>query len=152
MKSWVLRTFCKGFAKHFFFTNNEKLWTVTADILTAEWVAPFVPRPAIQDVIEGILSDPTKDYGYNATFLYPKRGGIQSLAFAMAKGLPELHMNSEATAVDLDKKEVHFKDGQTYTYRFLVTTLPLVRFPAHDHGAAAEGPRRSGQAALEFGV
>lgn len=128
MKSWVLRTFGKGFAKHFFFPYNEKLWTVPPNVLTAEWVAPFVPRPAIADVIEGILSDPTKDYGYNATFLYPKRGGIQSLAFAMAKGLPELHMNREIVSVDLDKREVRLKDGQCYTYRHLVTTLPLVKF------------------------
>src|SRR5712691_7673749 len=27
-KHWVLRTFGKGFAKHFFFPYNEKLWTV----------------------------------------------------------------------------------------------------------------------------
>jgi len=45
MKSWVLRTFGKGFAKHFFFPYNEKLWTVPPEVLTAEWVAPFVPRP-----------------------------------------------------------------------------------------------------------
>jgi protoporphyrinogen oxidase len=127
MKSWVLRTFGKGFAKHFFFPYNEKLWTVTADILTAEWVAPFVPRPTIQDVMDGILNDPNKVFGYNATFYYPKRGGIQSLAFAMADGLPELHLNSEATSVDLDKKEIRFKDGRSYTYKFLVSSLPLVR-------------------------
>jgi protoporphyrinogen oxidase len=125
---WVLRTFGPGFAKHFFFPYNEKLWTVPSQVLTAEWVAPFVPRPAIKDVIEGILSDPTKSYGYNATFYYPKRGGIQSLAFAMAKGLPDLNMNSEITRIDLDKREVHLKDGSSYTFQYLVTTLPLVKF------------------------
>jgi len=127
MRSWVLRTFGKGFAKHFFFPYNEKLWTVPPEVLTAEWVAPFVPRPAIGDVIEGIMSDPTKTYGYNATFYYPKQGGIQSLAFAMAKGLPNLHMNSEVASIDFQKKEVQLSNGETFTYTFLVNTLPLVR-------------------------
>src|SRR5471030_987103 len=74
--SWVLRTFGNGFAKHFFFPYNEKLWTVTPDVLTAEWVAPFVPKPSIQEVITGAFSDQTKKFGYNASFYYPKEGGI----------------------------------------------------------------------------
>src|SRR5262249_16239691 len=45
LRSWVMRTFGAGFGKRFFFPYNEKLWTVSPDVLTAEWMAPFVPKP-----------------------------------------------------------------------------------------------------------
>src|SRR5258708_4826100 len=130
MRSWVLRTFGKGFGKHFFFPYNEKLWTVPSDELTAEWVAPFVPKPSITEVIEGAFTDQTKKYGYNATFLYPHEGGIQALAFAFAKALHQIHLKREVAAIDLEKKQVTAASGEVVTYDYLVTSLPLTRFLA----------------------
>jgi len=126
--SWVLRTFGKGFAKHFFFPYNEKLWTVPADVLTAEWVAPFVPKPSIQEVINGAFSDQTKKFGCNASFYYPKEGGIQALAFAFAKGLPNIRLNTSVSSIDLARKEAKLSTGETVSYEFLVNTAPLSRF------------------------
>ena len=126
--SWVLRTFGNGYAKHFFFPYNKKLWTVTPDVLTAEWVAPFVPTPSIQEIIEGALTDQTKKFGYNASFYYPEEGGIQALAFAFAKNLPDIHLNTEVTGIDLERREVTTAKGETFTYEHLVNTLPLIRF------------------------
>jgi protoporphyrinogen oxidase len=128
LKSWVLRTFGKGFAKHFFFPYNEKLWSVPADVLTAEWVAPFVPKPSIQEVINGAFSDQTKKFGYNASFYYPKEGGIQALAFAFAKDLPNIRLNTSVTSIDFTRKEAMLSNGETVSYQFLVNTAPLNRF------------------------
>ena len=128
LKSWVLRTFGKGFAKHFFFPYNEKLWTVSPDVLTAEWVAPFVPEPSIQEVVSGAFSDRTKKYGYNASFYYPKEGGIQALAFAFARGMKDIRLKTEAGSIDLERKEVTLTNGEIISYDFLVNTLPLARF------------------------
>jgi protoporphyrinogen oxidase len=127
LRNWVLRTFGKGFARHFFFPYNEKLWTVSADVLTAEWVAPFVPKPSIEEVINGAFTDQTKKYGYNASFYYPKEGGIQALAFAFARDLPNIRLNTSVTAIDLSRKEVTLSNGETVTYEFLVNTAPLRR-------------------------
>ncbi len=128
LKSWVLRTFGTGFAKHFFFPYNEKLWTVSPDVLTAEWVAPFVPKPSIQEVINGAFSDQTKKFGYNASFYYPKRGGIQALAFAFAKDLTSVRLNTSVTSLDLNRKIAVLSDGESISYEFLVNTAPLNRF------------------------
>src|SRR5580698_3979859 len=111
LKSWVLRTFGKGFAKHFFFPYNEKLWTVSPDVLTAEWVAPFVPKPSIEEVINGAFSDQTKKFGYNASFYYPKEGGIQALAFAFAKGLPNIRLNPSVEYIHLAHKTATLSTG-----------------------------------------
>jgi len=128
LRSWVLRTFGKGFGKYFFFPYNEKLWTVSADTLTSEWVVPFVPKPSITEVIDGALSDQTKKFGYNATFYYPKEGGIQALAFALAKSLTGVRLETKVAAIDLSKKEVTTSAGETLAYDHLVTTLPLAWF------------------------
>jgi protoporphyrinogen oxidase len=128
LASWVLRTFGKGFAKHFFFPYNEKLWTVTADVLTAEWVAPFVPKPALEEVINGAFSDQTKKFGYNATFYYPKEGGIQALAFAFAKDLKNIRLNTSVKSVDLARKQAVLSTGEEVTFDFLVNTIPLQHF------------------------
>lgn len=130
LQSWVLRTFGRGFAKHFFFPYNEKLWTVAPDVLSAEWVAPFVPRPSITEAILGAFSDQTTKFGYNATFLYPREGGIQALALAFARPLTSIRLNTEVTGIDLNRREVRLNDQETVTYDFLVNTLPLARFLA----------------------
>ncbi len=138
LKSWVLRTFGKGFAKHFFFPYNEKLWRVPPDVLTAEWVAPFVPKPSIEEVINGSFSDQTKKFGYNATFYYPKEGGIQALAFAFAKGLGNSRLNTSVERIDLDRKEAVLSTGECVTYTYLVNTAPLPRFLDMVHGLPPE--------------
>src|SRR6185436_7422114 len=128
LKSWVLRTFGMGFAKHFFFPYNEKLWTVPPDGLTSEWVAPFVPRLSVSEIIEGALADQTKKFGYNASFYYPKTGGIQALAFAFAKDLPNIRLNTSVTGIDLRNRMVTLNGQERIAYDYLVTTLPLNRF------------------------
>jgi len=128
LKSWVLRTFGKGFGKHFFFPYNEKLWTVSPDVLTAEWVAPFVPKPSVEETINGAFSDQTKKYGYNASFYYPKEGGIQALAFAFARNLTNIRLNTAVNTIDLSRKEATLSTGETVTYDYLVNTAPLNKF------------------------
>lgn len=130
LRQWVLRTFGKGFGKHFFFPYNEKLWTVNADTLTAEWMAPFVPKPSVSEIIEGAFSDRTQQYGYNATFLYPREGGIQSLAFAFAQPLKQVRLQQEVKQIDLEHKQVTSVSGEVVSYDYLVTSLPLARFLA----------------------
>jgi protoporphyrinogen oxidase len=128
LRSWVLRTFGTGFAKHFFFPYNQKLWTVSPDVLSAEWVAPFVPRPSVEEILAGALTDQTKKFGYNASFYYPKEGGIQALAFAFARSLKNVHLNTAAETIDLARKEVTLSNGDVVRYEHLVTTLPLAKF------------------------
>jgi len=130
LADWVIRTFGRGFAKHFFFPYNEKLWTVTSRELTAEWVAPFVPKPSIAETLEGAMTDQTKRFGYNATFYYPRTGGIQALAYAFAKQIAHIKLRSEVTGIDLSRREVTTQDGQVITFDFLVNTLPLAKFMA----------------------
>jgi protoporphyrinogen oxidase len=131
LRSWVQRTYGGGFAKYFFFPYNEKLWTVSPEALTAEWVATFVPTPSISEIFEGAFHDQTKKFGYNATFYYPREGGIQALAFAFAEPLKDkVRLRQEVKTIHLERKEALSASGETITYDHLVTSLPLARFLA----------------------
>jgi len=130
--NWVQHTFGEGFGKHFFYPYNKKLWQISLNKLTTEWMGQFVPKPSIEEIKRGAKSDQTTEFGYNATFYYPKKGGIQALAFGFANQLKKqnIHLNREVTSVDLDKKQVTAKSGEVISYDQLVTSLPLVRFLA----------------------
>lgn len=122
---WSQRTFGNGIHKHFMKPYNEKLWRVSLDEMTAEWCGMFVPQPKAEDVIRGAQGDTTKNFGYNVTFLYPKRGGIQVLPQAMAKNL-SVKLNTACEKVQWKEKKVQLSNGSLLSYDALVSTMPLV--------------------------
>ncbi|TMA16142.1 MAG: amine oxidase, partial [Deltaproteobacteria bacterium] len=78
-EEFILRHLGEGFARHFMFPYNEKLYTVTCEHLSAEWGGRFIPRPSLEDVVNGAAGPAREDVGYNATFWYPREGGIEAL-------------------------------------------------------------------------
>src|SRR5712671_4277017 len=47
---FILRDLGEGFARHFMFPYNEKLYTVRCEELSSEWGGRFIPRPSLQNV------------------------------------------------------------------------------------------------------
>ena len=122
---FIRRHLGEGFGKHFMFPYNQKLWTVHPDQLTADWCGRFVPRPTLAEVVRGSLGI-VDESGYNATFIYPRTGGIEALPRAF---LPELRgpieVNRRPTAIDWRGKTVSLDDGRRLAYHGLISTIPL---------------------------
>ena len=127
---WVMSRFGEGFARHFFFPYNRKLYCTDPGELTTEWVGRYVPRPSLTDVIEGSLGLYRKPVGYNATFLYPRRGGIQLLADTLAAALPPLRLATGVRAVHLGERELVLDSGKTVGWDTLVATASLPHLAA----------------------
>ncbi len=127
---WVLVRFGEGFARHFFVPYNRKLFRTDPAELTTEWVGRYVPRPELADVIDGSLGLYRKPVGYNATFLYPRRGGIQVLADALAAALPDVRLEREVRSVRLQARELELASGETVRWDTLVVTAPLTLLAA----------------------
>jgi protoporphyrinogen oxidase len=127
---WVLSRFGEGFARHFFFPYNRKLYCTDPAELTTEWVGRYVPHPSVADVIEGSLGLYRKPVGYNATFFYPRRGGIQLLADALAAAVPPLRLGTPVRAVHLGERELVLDSGETVGWDALVATAPLPHLAA----------------------
>lgn len=125
--SWSRATFGDGITRRFMRPYNEKLWRMPLSKLTTEWQGRFVPKPSASEVVCGALTAGRSLLGYNATFRYPVRGGIQSLPDALAARLEAgiVRVESPVVAVDLREKVAAVKGLGEVRYERLVNTLPL---------------------------
>jgi protoporphyrinogen oxidase len=125
--SWVRKTFGSGIARHFMTPFNEKMWRCDLEEVTTDWVSWSIPRPGLQEVVNGALGVQEREFGYNPRFLYPKEGGIEILARRLSEGV-EVRLGMPAAGVDLEERELRFADGTSEPYEHLVNTAPLSAF------------------------
>ncbi len=126
---FILRHLGRGFAQHFMFPYNEKLFTVPCEQLSPEWGGRFIPRPTLADVVGGALGIARDDAGYNATFWYPREGGIESLVRGLAadvRALPgEVRTGARVAAIDPARRSLRLESGEELAYSGVLTTAPL---------------------------
>jgi protoporphyrinogen oxidase len=148
-KQWILDNLGEGMAKHFMVPFNEKLWQVSLDELTSDWVSWLVPKPELKDVINGALGIKDKAFGYNPSFLYPVSGGIKILPESFVPGIDGIIHGAELVEVDSKRRRAVFRDHKqdktrVERYESLVSTIPIpelvcrcIDFPAPLKDAAA---------------
>ena len=132
-RDWVLTRFGSGFAKHFFFPYQQKIFSHKVNHLTPQWTQRFVPSTSLEQILHGALSYPSDEQalGYNARFLYPKQGGIISWVSQLAKQLlGSMRTGRTVQSVNMNSKTVIFSDGQIEPYDVLISTMPLDRLLA----------------------
>jgi protoporphyrinogen oxidase len=122
---WIMDNLGEGMAKHFMVPFNEKLWQVPLGELTSDWVSWLVPKPELKDVVNGALGIKDKAFGYNASFLYPARGGIQTLPDALFSRVRDVVCSNELMEVNTRRRRATFQDGRTEQYETLVSTIPI---------------------------
>jgi protoporphyrinogen oxidase len=128
-RQWVLRHFGEGISRHFMAPYNEKLLGVGLDELMPQYAERFIPMPSIEDVVKGALGFSREHLGYNATFSYPREGGIGALPRAIAAALPYPPVyGAEVVAIDLHERTVTLGDGSAVGYDWLLNTSPLKSF------------------------
>lgn len=127
---WVISNFGAGFAKHFFVPFQSKIWDYDIKKVAATWMGRFVPNTSLEQILQGItlngLADADKKVGYNAEFLYPKSGGINSWIQCLANALKNKIVTETAVkTIDVKNKVIIFTNGHLEKYDTLITTMPL---------------------------
>ncbi|HET9943524.1 MAG TPA: FAD-dependent oxidoreductase [Terriglobia bacterium] len=122
---WTLKTFGSGIAKHFMLPYNEKFWKQDLRTITADWVSWSIPKPSLDEVVNGALGLTNKGMGYNPRFIYPRSGGIDCLPQALARPVKRVYLNETLESIDPKRKVVRMASGREEPYDSLVTTLPL---------------------------
>lgn len=124
---FILKYMGAGFAKNFMIPYNRKLWTIDPSELSAAWCGRFVPKPTIKEVVDGALGIGQDTIGYNASFLYPKTGGIESLAKAILAHLRngQVQVQTEPKWIDWKSRTIQLSDGGTLSYSHLISTIAL---------------------------
>lgn len=124
-REWVLDRFGEGLARHFFFPYNRKLYRAEPEELSLDWVGRYVPKPDLEEVVDGALGLHRGAVGYNAVFRYPRQGGIRQLPDAVAARVPGLRLGRTVTAVAPRERWVELDNGERVTYSDLVSTISL---------------------------
>jgi protoporphyrinogen oxidase len=123
---FVLRHLGEGFARNFMFPYNAKLWTVPPSELSPEWTGRFVPRPTVEQVVRGALGLEGDAAGYNASFLYPRQGGIETFVRALVARLPRPpECGTHPLSIDPVRRVARLSTGEEVSWRAIVATIPL---------------------------
>jgi len=124
-RAWVLDRFGEGLARHFFLPYNEKLYRIPCEDLSLDWVDRYVPKPDLEEVVDGALGLHAGGAGYNAHFHYPMEGGIRLLAETMASRCRSLELEAEVRAIHLEEGWLELNSGERVEYSQLIATAGL---------------------------
>ncbi len=123
---WLLARFGKEMCRSFFFPYNRKMWRTPLREMGTGWTGWSVPVPRFEDLLAGARGQIREGMGYNATFRYPRRGGIGMLPRALSRPLGDrLRTAVGAVRVDLRRKVVQTSDGKEIFFRTAISTIPL---------------------------
>ena len=119
-----------------------------AEQMDFRWIADRVPVPDLEEVIRGSLQAPTVRHGPNASFWYPKEGGIESLSKALYERLEPARVKTETevSAIDPTLREVTTTTGRDLRVREPDHVAPAAHArEAHARCAAGGAPRAADQ-------
>lgn len=128
---WCQAWFGEGISKHFMIPYNTKIYTVHPREYASHWCDAYIPKPTLEQVIEGAVTAPDqKDIGYNATFKYPKDGGIGELPKRLFEKCEKekFLFGVQPVSIDAQKKIIELSNGETIHYKQLISTIPLRDF------------------------
>jgi protoporphyrinogen oxidase len=124
---WIYDTFGEGIAKYFMVPYNQKLWQHDLRDIALDWVNWSIPKPSIEEVINGALGIKNRQFGYNPVFYYPVKGGIATFPNSFPVN-GHLILNNPVIKIDIKEKRATLRDGKIIRYRYLLTTMPLHAF------------------------
>ncbi len=126
-EEWVMKHMGRGIARHFMIPYNEKLWRTHPRDMTPYWCQHYVPKPTLDQIVEGAVAAPDRKIGYNATFSYPLEGGIGELSRAIVGQLDASRIRYSTWPVQIHAKtrKVTLNDGNVVEYQRLVNSAPL---------------------------
>jgi len=129
LEEYALRELGGGIVELFFRPYNEKLWQTPLSGMEYGWLASKIRLPGPAGLAESILGTgpaAREDVAPHARFIYPKRGGIESLIEGLLKEIAPLFpvCGAEVLKIDTRRKVVSTSLGP-FGYGRLISTLPL---------------------------
>ncbi|KAF7163876.1 hypothetical protein CNMCM5623_008593 [Aspergillus felis] len=127
---WIVRMMGTGIADLFMRPYNFKVWAVPTTKMQCAWLGERVAAPNLKAVTTNVILGKTAgNWGPNATFRFPARGGTGGIWIAVANTLPKENTRfgekGTVTKVNANNKTVTLQDGTTIGYKKLVSTMSV---------------------------
>ncbi|EFQ98594.1 UDP-galactopyranose mutase [Nannizzia gypsea CBS 118893] len=127
---WIVRMMGVGIADLFMRPYNFKVWAVPTTKMQCAWLGERVAAPNLKAVTTNVILQKTAgNWGPNATFRFPARGGTGGIWIAVADTLPKekkrFGKQGAVTKVDAANKSVTMADGSVIRYQKLVSTMAV---------------------------
>ena len=123
---WARAQFGSSLSEIFMIPYNRKLFIHPLEEMETSWTSWSVPRPTLEEIRLIAAGGKAPSFGYNATFHYPRNGGIEVLPEMLARGQGErIRTGERVRKVDALKKTVTVESGEEIPFGRLVSTMPL---------------------------
>ena len=127
LKEWCYYTFGKSIAEKYLIPYNNKIWNLSSEQLSLEWV-DRIPKPPVADVVKSAMGIETEGYLHQLFFKYPKTGGMEALVHCLMKQKANITCNFRITSIRRIKNEWIVSDGKTTKYFDKI----IIAFPIHE--------------------
>jgi protoporphyrinogen oxidase len=125
-RDYMLSGFGQALSDLFLIPQNEKTMAIALDRLSDRAVRRFFPAPDEKLVRIGMNGGGASGAGgYNATFWYPKTGGIGKLVQGLRCGIRNCAVNQDVVGVDLANRTVRTSTHETIPWEALFSSIPL---------------------------
>lgn len=126
-EDWIVASVGHEMADAFMIPYNRKLYGVDLKYLEPKQGGRYIPKPNLREIVQGALIPPKDNVGYNATFLYPKFGGMQTVVDALAYPIRNrILLDHEVVSINVTRHEVCCQSGDRFNYDPpLISTIPL---------------------------
>mgnify|MGYP005624876721 CR=1 FL=1 len=141
-KEWLTNSLGKKITENFVTPYTEKYWTTGPENLTTDWIGSRMFRPNRNDILNGSIRKPDKSKHYINKIRYPVSGGYQSYARIFAKTVNIL-TNHRVVGIDCSKKIVTCKNGEQFSYKKLINSIPLPEFVKMINGISGDALKAS---------
>ena len=125
---YIVSNFGHALAELFLVPQNEKTLAISLERLSMKAVKRFFPVADESTIRKGIKGESSPSSGYNASFWYPRMGGIERLVRGLARDLDNYYVNQDICAIDLKRRRVRTRGGLEIFWDTLMTSLPLPAF------------------------
>lgn len=126
-EEWIMRRFGQGVAEHFMLPYNRKLWACDLASLTCDWVEERVATDKTHDITTAAARTERRPLLSNSLVGYPAEGGFAAIFKALARQCHHIELGQEIVRVDPDQHAAYNRAGTAWSWRSLVSTIPLPR-------------------------
>lgn len=130
LEDWLYATFGKSICDLYLIPYNKKIWKVSPNKLSVDWVDGRIPNPPIDDIIKSAVGINTEGYLHQLYYYYPIKGGYQAFTDALEKKVKKnISNNVKLKKISKQKNLWIIKtEKETYKCKKLISTIPILDF------------------------